>query len=69
MRDPARLYIFYNKLQEIHITYFPDWRFTQLISNFEYWLRANKNIHDIFYLEEDNVLNYMNEYVKDIKCS
>ena len=69
MRDPTRLYKFYNKLQEIHITYFPDWRFTQLISNFEYWLRANKNIHDMFYLEEDNVLNYMNEYVKDIKCS
>ena len=69
MRDPTRLYKFYNKLQEIHITYFPDWRFTQLILNFEYWLRSNKNIHDMFYLEEDNVLKYMSEYVKDIKCS
>ena len=69
MRDPNRLYDFYRQLQEIHITYFPDWRFTQLISNFEYWLRENKNIHDMFYLEEDNVLEYMSEYVKDIKCS
>ena len=66
MRDQTRLYTFYSKLQEIHLTFFPDWRFTQLILNFEYWIRVNKNIHDMFYLEENDVLKYLDEYVKDI---
>lgn len=69
MRDQTRLYTFYNKLQEIHLTFFPDWRFTQLILNFEYWIRVNKHIHDMFYLEENDVLKYLDEYVKDITYS
>lgn len=34
MRDIERLDNFYDKLKHIHKTYFPDWRFGQLISNF-----------------------------------
>ena len=65
MWGQTRLYTFYSKLQEIHFTFFPDWRFTQLILNF----RVNKNIHDMFYLEENDVLKYLDEYVKDITYS
>jgi hypothetical protein len=35
MRDPNRLYKFYENLRDIHITYFPDWRFGQFIYNFQ----------------------------------
>ena len=33
MRDAYRLYKFYEELREIHMKYFPDWRFGQMISN------------------------------------
>lgn len=33
MRDKYRLYKFYEELREIHMKYFPDWRFSQMISN------------------------------------
>lgn len=61
MRDPNRLHDFYNKLQEVHITYFPDWRFDQLCSNFFGWLMSDKDI-DLFYLEEDKMIKYIIEY-------
>lgn len=67
MRDVNRLYGFYNELMKIHMYNFPDWRFGQLINNLERWLQVNKKINDIFYIEEDKMLHYINEFVKDIK--
>lgn len=49
MRDPNRLYHFYNELQRIHMQHCPDWRFAQMIEN----VFGNE---DIFYKEEDEVL-------------
>ena len=67
MRDKNRLPVFYNELMRIHMDNFPDWRFGQLISNFVCWLQVNKNINDIFYIEEDAALKYINEFTRQIK--
>lgn len=58
MRDPNRLYGFYNKLQEIHMKYVPDWRFGQLLSNIF-------GSEDIFYLEEDALIKRVEEYFEE----
>lgn len=67
MRNINRLYGFYNELMKIHMENFPDWRFGQLINNLERWLQINKKIEDIFYIEENAMLHYINEFVEDIK--
>lgn len=64
MRDPNRLYGFYNELMKIHMEKFPDWRFGQLVNNLERWLQVNKKINDIFYIEEDVMLRYISEFAE-----
>ena len=63
MRDTNRLYPFYNKLMEIHMTYFPDWRFGQLIINIQEYYSRNCNGTDIFYLEESEMIKMIEDYV------
>ena len=58
MRDPNRLDNFYIELCEIHKTFFPDWRFGQLCSNFFGWLASTKQV-DLFFPEEDKMLEYL----------
>lgn len=58
MRDPKRLYKFYQELMKIHMNYFPDWRFGQLVDNFYGYLG-----NDAFYLEEDRFIERLKEYV------
>lgn len=67
MRDLCRLYGFYDELMKIHMNNFPDWRFSQLINNLERWLSRKKRIDDIFYIEENAMLRYLNEFVEDMK--
>ena len=67
MRDLSRLYGFYNELMKVHMNNFPDWRFGQLVNNLERWISRKKNISDIFYIEEDKMLKYLNEFVDDVK--
>lgn len=67
MRDVNRLYGFYNELMKIHMENFPYMRFGQLINNLERWLFVKKKIADIFYIEEDAILRYINEFVEDVK--
>lgn len=55
MRDPNRLYSFYDELRKLHMTYAPDWRFGQMIMNI-FCTR------DIFYMEEDEVLEEVKKY-------
>lgn len=61
MRDPNRLYSFYNQLITIHVDKFPDLRFGQLIDIFKSWLANDKGI-DIFYIEEDEFMKYFKEF-------
>ena len=60
MRDPNRLYTFYNEIMRIHMEQFPDWRFSQLIVNFIGWLQQRSI--DPFYLEEDVILILFKEF-------
>ena len=66
MRDPKRLDKFYDELKKIHKKYFPDWRYGQLCSNFFGWLMGEKKM-DLFFPEEDKMLEYFREYVGEIK--
>lgn len=62
MRDSARLYDFYDRLSTMHITKFPDWRFGQLICNFETWMKYEKGTSDIFYIEDGKMAAYIEEF-------
>ena len=61
MRNTERLDNFYEELKSIHKRNFPDWRFGQLCSNFFGWLATVKKV-DLFFPEEDKVLEYLREY-------
>lgn len=63
MRDAYRLYKFYEELREIHMKYFPDWRFGQMISNVLVDWRF-KTGRDIFFIEEDEMIQIFRDYVK-----
>lgn len=61
MRDPNRLYNFYNEVTRLHMTYIPDWRVGQFWLNFLSWLSTEKN-NDPFFPEESQMLTYLREY-------
>lgn len=63
MRDINRLDNFYDTLRLMHKHYFPDWRFGQMLINFQRWYAAYNNDADIFYLEEDMFLKAFREYI------
>lgn len=42
MRDPNRLYNFYNEVTRLHMTYRPDWRIGQFWDGFKNgWMDVN----------------------------
>lgn len=55
---------FYDNIKEIHKTYFPQQRFGQFCSNFFGWLASVKGI-DLFFPEDDRMLELLKEYVED----
>lgn len=61
MRNPERLDTFYDELKRIHKTYFPDWRFGQLVENLRRFSRAG----DLFYYEEENFLELLKSIVEE----
>lgn len=63
MRNPDRLYSFYDSLREIHMENFPDWRFGQLIYNFRNWLIYVKDV-DCFFPEESSMIDYFKEFAE-----
>lgn len=65
MRDVNRLDNFYNTLKEFHKN-IPDWRFGQFIMNFISWYASNYHM-DLFYMEEDEILFYIKEFLKEMK--
>ena len=56
MRDVKRIDGFLEKFGEMWKTHFPDWRFGQLVVNFE------RAYGDPFYLEEDDFLKKLAEF-------
>lgn len=61
MRDPKRIDKFCDEFGRIWKDNVPDWRFGQLISNFEYWLKG-KGI-DMFFPEEKEILRLFKEFL------
>ena len=59
MRDINRIPIFMKKLETLWKEQCPDWRFGQLISNLEAFIG-----HDIFYLEENEMMNCIEAFFK-----
>lgn len=66
MRDPNRLNNFYDDFKILHKTHFPDWRFGQLINNFFSWILTEKK-RDIFFIEENVMLDYFSEFCSFMK--
>lgn len=63
MRDPNRLYRFYEQLRNIHMDNFPDLRFGQLCYNFFTWLSVERRV-DYFFPEEEEMMAALERYVK-----
>ena len=64
MRNPDRLDSFYDEMKEIHKKEFPNWRFGQLCSNFFGWLMQKKKV-DLFFPEEEDMIEYFREFAED----
>jgi len=62
MRTRDRIDSFVAEFEKIWIDNFQDWRFGQLMYNFMYWLQTEKH-RDLFFPEEDEMLELLNEYV------
>ena len=66
-RKPERLDAFYDRLKEVHKSeMFYDWRFGQFMSNFLSWVAGTHRI-GVYFLEENKMLEYLDEYVKFCK--
>lgn len=57
MRDMNRIDLFLNELEKIWKEECPDWRFMQLICNLQSACDS-----DLFYLEENQLLEYAKKY-------
>ena len=56
-RDPKRIRRFCNELAGLWETYWPDWRFGQLVVN-----ALNDMPTDPFFVEEDEMLEWLRHY-------
>jgi hypothetical protein len=61
LRDPKRIDKFCDEFKSIWKGNVPDWRFGQLISNFEYWLKGK--VIDMFFPEEKEMLRLFKEFL------
>ena len=57
MRDPNRLYNFYDEVIRLHMEYLPHMRVG------EFWCSLKEP--DLFYVEDDQILEYMEEFCKE----
>ena len=65
MRDPDRLDSIYEMMAKDHKEKFPDWRMTQLMSNFlgDYY---GENKRDPFFLEDDKFIKAWKDFVERV---
>lgn len=66
MRDPNRLYNFYNEVTRLHMNYMSDWRVGQFWLNFLVYVQNVKK-RDPFFPEEDELLTYLKEFCGEKK--
>lgn len=62
MRDINRIDNFLGQIGKIWKEHFPDWRFMQLICNLQSFCGS-----DMFYMEEDRFLEYLEAYFDAIE--
>lgn len=65
MRKSDRLDYYYDEKSRLHKKYLSDWRVGQLDSNFYGWLMEKYKV-DLFFPEEDKMLRYLREYIKEL---
>lgn len=65
LRKAERLDKFYTEKCRLHKKYFPDFRAGQLDSCFYGWLMGEKS-KDLFFPEEDEMINLFREYCKEM---
>ena len=63
MRRPERLYKFYEQVNLIHMQQFPDWRFGQFMCNVLGDMQSKGR--DPFFPEEDEMIEFIEKYVKE----
>lgn len=63
MRDPSRIDKFCNELAELWHKV-PDWRFGQLMVNMDQIIHIHYD-KDMFYIEDDDMLEIMKDYFKE----
>lgn len=61
-RPVERIPLFLERLGNVWMTHFPDWRFGQLVCNLDRHYRATHDDCDFFYLEEDDFVAFLEEY-------
>lgn len=66
MRDDKRIFPFMNEITSLWQTSFPDWRFGQVMTVFENWVKVNTSYNDLFYIEEDRFLELFKEFCEVI---
>ena len=54
MRDPNRLYNFYDEVIRLHMEYLPHMRVGEFWWNFKMWCSLKEP--DLFYVEDDQIL-------------
>ena len=64
MRDPKRIYSTTSAIANVWAD-LPNWRFGQLMYNFK--AAMEQDGRDIFYMEEDELIDYLKAYVEEFK--
>lgn len=62
MRDINRISVITDHVAHVWETYFPDWRFCQLMSNFDSYIRNLRGV-DMFHVEDDEFTMLLDTFV------
>lgn len=62
MRDINRISVITDHVAYVWKTYFPDWRFCQLMSNFDSYIRNLRGV-DMFHVEDDEFTMLLDTFV------
>ena len=62
MRNSDRIYSTLLEMASLWANTIPDWRFMQVVANFQSWLGS-----DGFYLEDDQFLEKFKKYINELK--
>ena len=64
MRDIHRIAPITEYIAHVWMTYFPDWRFCQLMSNFDDFIRNVRGV-DMFHVEDDEFMSLLDVFASN----